>query len=185
MSGLADQAQLKHDLSAVASGDIAGLRRLYEATARELYNICFRVVQNREAAEDVLQDVYIKVWNRAAGFDPAKGSAMAWLSMVARNSAIDWYRAQNRRTTVSDDALQFIADDGEAADDRLVREQEADRITALVDDLEDPTRSYIREAFLRGMTYSEIAEQSNVPLGTVKSRIRRGLMSMKRGLADG
>ncbi|WP_170002967.1 sigma-70 family RNA polymerase sigma factor [Pseudopontixanthobacter vadosimaris] len=185
MSALADQTQLTNDLSAVAAGDIAGLRRVYEASARDLFNICFRVVQNRDAAEDVLQDVYIKVWHRAAGFDPARGSAMAWLSMVARNSAIDWYRAQNRRTTVSDEALRFVADDGEAADDRLVRKEEADRITALVDDLDDPTRSYIREAFLRGLTYSEIAEQSNVPLGTVKSRIRRGLMSMKRGLADG
>lgn len=185
MSRLQDKSLLADDLEAVAAGEISALRRVYQSTSRELFSICYRVTQSREAAEDVLQEVYIKVWNRAAGYDPNKSSGMAWLAMIARNSAIDWYRAQNRHETTGDDVLKILPDDSEPVDDRLAREQEGKRAFALVGELDDPTSEYIREAYLRGLSYSEVAERAGVPLGTVKSRIRRGLIRLKERMSDG
>ncbi|WP_168157348.1 RNA polymerase sigma factor [Erythrobacter sp. QSSC1-22B] len=166
-------------LTGIADRDSEAMRRLYEATASELYAICFAVVRNREATEDVLQEVYTKVWNRAAGYDPEKGSPMVWLSFIARNSAIDRVRARGRRPTVNDYPLVLVADEAALTDERLIREEEAENLRREIDALSDPEQSYIRSAYLRGLTYSQVADEAGVPLGTVKTRIRRGLMALR------
>lgn len=125
-------------VTGVADGDGDAMRRLYEATASELYTICFALVRNREATEDVLHEVYTKVWNCAAGYDPEKGSPAIWLSLIARNSAIDRICARG-----------------------------------------DRKQTYIRHAHLRRLTYSQVAEETGVPLGTAKTRIRRGLTALR------
>lgn len=180
MTKTKNNLDLCNDLVAVGEGDRDAMHRLYEATGGKLYSICFKVLRNRPAAEDVLQEVYIKIWNRAAGFDPDKGSAMAWLGLIARNSAIDRVRARARRKTTGDDALWTIADDSEQADDRIMRESEEAMLSAHVDHLQEPDQTYIREAYFTGMTYSQVAEKTGVPLGTVKTRIRRGLAALRQ-----
>ena len=167
------------DLTAIAAGDRAAMHRLYTATVPLLYGICLKVVRNREGAEDVLQEVYIKVWNRAAGFDPDKGSPMAWLSLIARNAAIDRVRARARRKSAGDGALATVEDDGELAETRLVRESEAEMLSGHLTDLDEPERSYIYDAYMGGLSYSQVAEKTGVPLGTVKTRIRRGLAKLR------
>ncbi len=166
-------------INAIAEGDGEAMRRLYEATASELYAICFAVVRNREVAEDLLQEAYTKVWNRAAGYDPEKGSPMVWLSFIARNSAIDRVRARSRRPVVCDHPLVMIADDADLSDERMIREEEADSLWREIDGLADPEQTYIRNAYLHGLTYSQVAEKAGVPLGTVKTRIRRGLTALR------
>lgn len=100
-------SELLQILLAMAEGEKAAMHRLYVRTSRELYSLCFSFIQNREASEDVVHEVYLKAWNRAASYDQTKGTPMAWLTRIARNSAIDWIRAQKRRQTTGDDELKI------------------------------------------------------------------------------
>lgn len=179
MARASGKCNLVAALAGIADRDGEAMRQLYEATASELFAICFAVVRNREATEDVLQEVYTKIWNRAAGYDPEKGAPMAWLSFIARNSAIDRLRARGRRPMVNDYPLVLVADDADLTDERLIREEEAENLWREIDELSDPEQTYIRSAYLRGLTYAQVAEEAGVPLGTVKTRIRRGLMALR------
>ena len=172
-------SELLQILLAMAEGDKGAMHRLYVRTSSELYSLCFSFIQNREASEDVLHEVYLKAWNRAASYDQAKGAPMAWLTRIARNSAIDWIRAQKRRPTSGDDELVFIADQSENAEEMLIRVEQSENLKQQVENLSSADANLIRSAYLRGMTYSEVANQTGLPLGTVKTRIRRGLRTMR------
>jgi len=172
-------SELLQILLAVAEGENAAMHRLYVRTSRELYSLCFSFIQNREASEDVVHEVYLKVWNRAASYDHTKGTPMAWLTRIARNSAIDWIRTQKRRQTTGDDRLIFVVDQSETAEEMLIREEQSDIVRQQVENLASADANLIRSAYLRGMTYSEVANETGLPLGTVKTRIRRGLRIMR------
>ena len=172
-------AELTQILSAMAKGDRDAMHRLYVRTSRELYSLCFSFIQNREASEDVVHEIYLKAWNRASTYDHTKGAPMAWLTRIARNSAIDWIRAHKHRPTSGDDELVFIADESETAEDMLIRVEQSDNVRQQVENLADADANLIRSAYLRGMTYSEVAKETGLPLGTVKTRIRRGLRIMR------
>lgn len=171
--------ELLQILLAMAEGEKDAMRRLYAMTSRELYLLCFSFIQNREASEDVLHEVYLKVWNRAASYDHTKGTPMAWLTRIARNSAIDWIRAQKRRSTTGDDTLIFVADQSETAEEMLIRMEQSENAMKQIEDLASADANLIRSAYLRGMTYSQVANETGLPLGTVKTRIRRGLRIMR------
>lgn len=179
MANDTQNSELLHILLAMAEGEKTAMHRLYVRTSRELYSLCFSFIQNREATEDVVHEVYLKVWNRAASYDQTKGTPMAWLTRIARNSAIDWIRAQRRRPTTGDDELIFVADQSETAEEMLIRIEQSDIVRQQVADLASADAELIRRAYLRGMTYSEVANETGVPLGTVKTRIRRGLRIMR------
>lgn len=172
-------SELLEILRALAEGDKTAMHRLYVQTSRELYSLCFALIQNREASEDVVHEVYLKVWNRAASFDAARGTPMAWLTRIARNCAFDWIRAQKRRPTHGDGELAFIADQNGTVEDMLVRKEQECDARQQVEKLAAAEADLIRSVYLRGMTYSEVAQMSGLPLGTVKTRIRRGLRTMR------
>lgn len=172
------------DLVAAGCGDAAAFGRVYEATAGRLLAIARRVTCDRSGAEDVLQIAFIKAWNNAARFDPARSSAMTWLATIVRNSAIDWWRAHNRRDEVSDAVLAVIADEAESADERIMRRQREEQAGMMIGQLSADHQEVIRGAFYDGLTYAELARREGVPLGTMKSRIRRSLLAMKGGFAD-
>lgn len=171
--------ELLEALRALAVGDKAAMHRLYVLTSRELYSLCFSLIQNREASEDVLHEVYLKVWNRAASYDASRGAPMAWLTRIARNSAFDWLRAQKRRPTHGDAELVFIADESETAEDMLMRKEQAGTARQQVDDLASADADLVRRVYLRGMTYAQVATEAGLPLGTVKTRIRRSLRILR------
>lgn len=172
-------SELLQILLAMAEGDKEAMHDLYVRTSRELYSLCFSFIQNREACEDVLHEVYLKAWNRVISYDPSKGAPMAWLSRIARNSAIDWIRAQKRRPTTGDDELIFVADQSETAEEMLIRVEQSDGVMQQIENLASADADLIRSAYLRGMSYSEVANETGLPLGTVKTRIRRGLRIMR------
>ncbi|WP_428630375.1 sigma-70 family RNA polymerase sigma factor [Sphingopyxis sp.] len=186
----ADEARerLAAALAAVGRGDREALRDVYDMTAAKLFGICLRICGERASAEDVLQTVYIKVWERAGQFDAMRSSPITWLATIARNGAIDWRRSvagRAVRDTLPEQAAFAVADDSPRADQVLVAAEEGDRLRRCLNELEERTQSCIRAAFFDGSTYAELATRENIPLGTMKSWIRRGLLRLKDCLGDG
>lgn len=165
-------------LQRVAGGDRAALSSLYSKTCAKLFGICSHVLGNPAEAEEVLQEVYVTVWRNAGRYDEARASPITWLAVLARNRSIDRLRVRSVATAPLD-AADNIADDTESAFDVVERDQENRRLANCLEELEDRQRSVIRAAFLDGATYPELAEREAVPLGTMKSWIRRGLMRLR------
>lgn len=177
-----DQAreQLKAAMARLAEGDRAALEHIYRATSVKLFGICLRILNDRKEAEDALQDVYLTLWRRADRYEPKAASPISWLATFARNRAIDRLRTGKVRAgAVPVDEAMELADDTPRADRLLEDAEQSARIHHCLDELEEPTRSSIRSAFLEGRTYAQLAEASDTPLGTMKSRIRRGLAKLK------
>lgn len=176
--------QLVDALVATGREDRPAFARLYRLTSSKLFGICFRICGEQQAAEDVLSEVYLTVWRRAGAFEPGRASPITWLATIARNRAIDWVRAApNRRRAPLDDAAQIV-DPSPAADERVIAQDERHRIHDCLETLEPKTRDAIRTAFFDGATYAEIAAARSVPLGTMKSWVRRGLARLKDCLHD-
>ncbi len=164
-------------------GEKAALETIYAATSAKLFGICLRILRNRQDAEDVLQEVYLNVWRRAGSFDPARASPITWLATLARNRAIDRLRSAKRSAgTEPVDAALEVADPSPDALAAIESGEEARRLAGCIGELEERTAGAIRAAFFGGLTYSDLAERDGVPLGTVKSWIRRGLMKLKECL---
>ena len=175
----AARAALIEALVATGREDRAAFRTLYRLTSAKLFGVCLRICQDRSAAEDVLSDVYLLIWRRAGAYEPGRASPITWLATIARNRAIDWRRSvANRPSTTLDDAPD-IADEEPSAVDRLLRSEEDSRLHLCLDQLDDKQRRAIRTAFFDGLTYAELAERDSVPLGTMKSWVRRGLLRLK------
>lgn len=171
--------RLSAALARVATGDRGALREVYERTSAKLFGIALRISGDREAAEDILQEVYVSVWNRAGRFDAARASPITWLATIARNRAIDWKRATGRAATQDIDTALGVADERPLASAVLIENEERGRLMGCLDTLEARQQGAIREAFFEGLTYAELAKRGGVPLGTMKSWIRRGLMRLK------
>lgn len=180
------RAELVAILSRVASGDRSALRELYQRTSAKLFGICLRICVDREGAEDVVQDVYITIWNRAAAYDPERASPITWLATIARNRAIDWRRSRKHvDAALPVEAAGDVVDDGASASDLLDDAQTAARLHECLETLEDRASAAIREAYFNGFSYAQLAARRAVPLGTMKSWIRRGLERLRKCLTDG
>lgn len=179
------RAQLISSLEQVASGDRAALEAVYRHTSAKLFGICLRICDDRRGAEDVLQDAFVTIWLQAGRFDPSRSSPITWLATITRNKAIDWRRAQRRFISDTMESAHSVPDDALLAFDRMSTRETADRLSFCLDQLEAHSSDAIKHAFLDGVTYSELAQRAAVPLGTMKSWIRRGLQSLKACLGDG
>jgi RNA polymerase sigma-70 factor (ECF subfamily) len=172
-----DRAALARDLRKVAHRDAKALREVYRRTSAKLLGVCLRILNDRDEAEDVLQDVYITVWNKADRFDAKRASPITWLCSIARNRAIDRLRA--RRPNADLDAAAHVADPQAPADLRLVDAGDRAQLEACLDRLEGRHASAVRTAFFQGVTYEALARRLDVPLGTMKTWIRRSLLSLR------
>lgn len=167
-------------LSRVSEGRQEALREIYDLTSAKLFGICLRILGDRQEAEDALQDVYLSVWRRAASFDRERASPITWLATLARNRAIDRLRVLKRggaKVPVTD-ALE-LADPADDALARLQSSEDRQRLMACIAELEARSAAAIRGAFFGGATYAELAAGAEVPLGTMKSTVRRSLMKLK------
>jgi RNA polymerase sigma factor (sigma-70 family) len=167
----------------LATGDRAALRDVYEATHRKLFGICLRILQDRKEAEDAVQDVYVTLWRRADRFDPERASPISWLAVLARNGAIDRLRRLQRLGEAAPVELAAELPDPEPlAVDLLIDAERVERVHACLGGLEEKQGDAIRRAFLEGQSYATLAARQKVPLGTMKSRVRRGLARLKECL---
>lgn len=179
-----DRTRLVEALVATAEEDRSAFQRVYTLTSAKLFGICLRICGDRQAAEDVLHEVYLTIWKRAGSFQPGRASPISWLATIARNRAIDWRRANMSRRTDPVEWADDIADGSPAADDAMIAGESDRRLHLCLDSLDAQQRNAIRTAFFHGLTYAELAERSEVPLGTMKSWVRRGLARLKDCLSD-
>lgn len=167
-------------LDRVSGGSDAALAEVYDRTSAKLFGVCLRILGDRGEAEDALQDVYVSVWRRAGSFDVSRASAITWLTTLARNRAIDRLRSAGRpRPTASIEQAMEIPDAGDDALTLLETDEERRRLMHCLDELEAPASGAIRSAFFDGFTYVELAGRAGVPLATMKSWVRRGLMRLR------
>lgn len=166
-------------LYAVARGDEMALGALYDRYRLILFALLVRILNSREEAEDVLQEVMLQVWRRAADFDEQRGRPFTWLVTLARSRAIDRLRVLGARQRLADSASRNSPDEAsDAVKDTLHAEQREIVQRALAELPEEQTRILIL-AYFEGLTQSEIAKKLTTPLGTVKTRMRSGMIKLR------
>lgn len=164
-------------LVAVAHGDRGAFDRLYDRVAGTVFGVAKRVLVDPHRAQEVAQDVLVEVWRRADRFDPSRGSALAWIATMTRRRAIDVVRAEeaSRRRETDDPASPEAAD---PVAENVVQIDERHRVRSAVGRLTDLQREAVELAFYGGLTHRQIADRLGIPLGTVKTRIRDGLLRL-------
>jgi len=163
------------------AGDENALATLYDRYSGMLYGLLLRILKDTQAAEEVLQDLFLQLWRTANRYDASRGSMTAWLMVMARNRAISRLRRGDRHVTDDPDGylLESAAAPGNL-EDEAVRLQMATRLRAAMAGLPGEQREALELAYFEGMTQTEIAERTGAPLGTVKSRVRAALQSLKQ-----
>lgn len=170
-------------LKAVARKDEPALARLYDRYRQVLFGLMMRILNNREEAEDVLQEVFIQVWRRAADFDESRGRPFTWLVTLARSRAIDRLRSLAARERVAAaGSLEGSEDTSDAASDAFRSEQRG-LVNFALAQLPEEQKNPLMLAYFEGLTQSEIAARLGTPLGTVKTRMRTGLMKLRELLS--
>jgi RNA polymerase sigma factor (sigma-70 family) len=173
------RARLVQALARVAEGDRVALEYVYRSTSAKLFGIILRILDDRGDAEDILQDVYVTIWQKAGSFDATKSSPITWLATMARNRAIDRLRARRARDAAPIESAGELVDDAPRADMLLESSSEQVRLTDCLGQLASTQADTLRSAFFGGFTYRELAERARVPLGTMKSGIRRALLQLR------
>ncbi len=172
-------------LTQVAKGDQAAFAQFYDATSRSIFGIVLSVLRDRAQAEEVTQEVYVEAWRFASRFDPAQGSPTAWLNTVAHRKAVDRVRSSER--SLQRDQRHFEGDaDALTADtsDLVVATDEGQRVRAALDRLPEAQRTAVRLAYFEGRSHREVAEFLEIPLGTVKTRIRDAMKRLRQHLEE-
>ena len=179
---MANRNDVEDLIAKVSLGDKAAFSALYDATSAKLLAVCFQVLKNRAEAEDALQDVFIRIWNKADRYAVTGHSPMTWLITVARNLSIDRLR-QRKAQTVDIDNVGPIAESGPSPEASAIAASEARRINQCFAELPDDRASAVRAAYLDGATYQSLADRFDVPLNTMRTWLRRSLMTLKECLS--
>lgn len=165
----------------VAMQDRRAFEALYSATSAKLFGIVLRVLNNRAAAEEVLQDIYLRLWQGgAATFSSGQASPISWLAAIARNRAID--RLRRNKPTATLDAAPEVADPALGPEALAMASSERGQINACLDELQPDRAAAVRGAYLDGDTYADLAARFDVPLNTMRTWLRRSLMALKECL---
>jgi RNA polymerase sigma-70 factor (ECF subfamily) len=173
-------------LGRLAARDPNALGELYDTTSRLVFGLVYRIVGDHASAEEVTLDVYLQVWRQAEKYDPSRASFVSWLMLLARSRALDYLRSKPGRARRQEQELDPREHEGQA--ESATPDQDAwaaDRrqaITAALRQLDEGRRVAIELAFYEGCSHSEIADRLNLPLGTVKTRIRAGMQQLREQL---
>ncbi len=181
----ASEASLRGWIARVVHQDQQALAELYEAMVGRVYGLALRITRQVQTAEEVTEDCFWQVWRQAPRFDATRGAAIAWIMTIARSRALDALRRGDTTQALGDEELAGVeAESGSDPHDLLDAVEKQQRLHAALKDLEPLPRQLVALAFFRGLSHEEIAGQMGLPLGTVKSHIRRALLRL-RDLLDG
>ncbi len=182
--------QLRRLLHATAGGDRAAFNLLYKQTSPHLYAIAIRLVHRRSAAEDVLQDAYVQVWHRAGDYHVQRGTVIGWMTALVRYRAIDMLRRRRNSRPFDEESMgepragPDAGDSGDAALTSAAASEDADFLHECVSRLSGSQRESVALAFFHGLTHQELSRHLALPLGTIKSRLRRSLKRLRACLED-
>ncbi len=183
-AGLMMQAgdlDIEEALRRCAGGDAAALRAIYEREAPRMVGVAQRIVRRRALAEEVVQDSFVQIWRRAASFDAARGAGRTWIYAIVRHRAISILRNESRLELGADGDLATAAVE-ESADDIVTKLSDSSSLRRCLEHLEERARKLIVLTYVHGLSHAELAAREGVPLGTVKSWIRRGALALRECL---
>ncbi len=167
-------------MSAMSAGDAQALAILYDRHSQLVYSVALRVLGDTGRAEDVLQDIFMRLWRRPNVYDQARGNLGAWLAVIGRNRAIDVLRKHQGEADIEGVIVSLDHDvSGQAERSRAMQ-----KILALLASMPSSQRSALEMAYFQGLTHTEISQRTGEPLGTVKTRIRTGLMSLRKAFSQ-
>ncbi len=174
-----DAISLHDAIARVAAKDRSAFEILYRATSAKLYGVILRILRNKAVADDVLQDVYVSIWERAGSFDPTRGSPLGWMATIARNRALDEIR---KKKTVATEDIESIAEPAAEFEhplDKTERREDLAKLMRCLSGLEPGRREIILLAYCQGATREALATKFATPAATIKSWLRRSLMQLK------
>lgn len=177
-----DDRDLTGLVTAVAQGNERALAQLYDRTSRTVYGLALRILGDPASAEDITLEVYLQVWRTAESYDPARGTVAAWLVTLVRSRAIDWLRSRRGRGRELEDSLPEAGGlpDGRPSPEVITIEAgRARAVRSALAELPPEQRRAVELAYFSGMSHREIAERIELPLGTVKTRIRLGMLRLR------
>ncbi len=176
-------ARLMQWLGEMATGNEQALSDFYDATLGKVFGVAIRIIGDSTLAEDVVTDVYHDAWNNASTYSRERGRPLAWLLTICRNRALDRYRHESSAArTIEAAAAQQVSDAVDEPDALLASVEEGHAVHALLATISTEDRQLIALAFFKGLTHQQIAEVTAMPLGTVKSRIRRALNTLSEAV---
>jgi RNA polymerase sigma-70 factor (ECF subfamily) len=177
-------ATIANDLKRVAAGDRAAFARIYQATSAKLYGIVLRILQRRDLADEIVQEVYVKIWERAGDFDASRASPITWMATIARNRALDEVRkASHVRLDDAPEALE-VAADLQPADEQLAARQDLKRLLGCLEKLPTDRQDMVRLAYLDGWSREALAQKFGHPVATIKTWLHRSLKQLKDCLGE-
>jgi RNA polymerase sigma-70 factor (ECF subfamily) len=176
---MADSSLLIQLLSQSAAGDRSAFSELYQETSARLFGLALRILRRRDWAEETLQDGFLKIWRRAADFDPQKGNPLSWMATIIRNRALDLLRHAQWERPLKSEIEPAKLDEAGTPLDQAIAGQEGVALQKCLEELEPASREAIQLAFWNGLSHQELAARLSKPLGTVKSWVRRGLERLR------
>ena len=175
---MSNREELENWIARSAMGSRSDFEQLYNATSAKLFGICLRILSNRSEAEEALQETYIKIWNSSSKFTAGQASPISWLAAIARNCSIDYYRRKKPQAGDISEA-EMIADDAPSPEANALLADDVGRLNGCLAELDGRHADALKNVYLSGWTYAEAANQLDIPLNTVKTWIRRGLVSLR------
>lgn len=166
-------------LAAVARGQEAAFAELYQATSPKLFAVAVRILKSREVAEEVLQEAYVKVWEKASDFKPEIASPITWMAAIVRNRALDELRRRVPKASADESALENLESDDEHPLTALERQDDVARLMRCLEGLEPEKRQIVRLAYLDGLSREALAKRFDRPEGTIKTWLHRSLAQLK------
>src|SRR5215469_11338552 len=188
MTRLVDDPESKFEvslISRIADGDESAFAALYQRLSSSLYGLAYRMMNDAKEAEDVLQEGFTYIWRRAGSYDPTRSTPFAWAVMIVRNTAIDRLRVRQRGERLRERVEQSVGQerDESSAEEPALRERSA-IVRSALEQIPREQREALELAFFGGLTHEEIADRLTTPLGTIKARIRRGLLKLREFLQE-
>jgi len=177
----ASQNQALNDgalISAVRSGNQDAMAQLYDRYSSVVYSVALRVLGDTGAAEDVLQEIFMQLWRNPGSFDASRGNLAPWLAVIARNRAVDLLRKRRPQTDISETLISIEPDLATETDRGRVTE----KVRGALKEMPAPQRQALEMAYFEGYSHSEISEKTGEPLGTIKTRIRNGLILLRKAV---